>query len=84
MDPAGDAEPSNVKVWQWRLALKPSDNLCKELGLGTLPEERGIYDASVLRVLGVAPGRVEAIRDRLGQATVQQVMDIVERCTGAA
>jgi hypothetical protein len=31
MDPAGDAEPSNVKVWQWRLALKPSDNLCKEL-----------------------------------------------------
>ncbi|HJP29259.1 MAG TPA: HDOD domain-containing protein [Candidatus Latescibacteria bacterium] len=60
-----------------------ADNLCKDLGMGTLVEERGEYDAAVLRVLGVTQERVEVIRDGLGQAAVQEVMDIVDRCTAS-
>lgn len=61
-----------------------SDNLCKDLGMGSLPDETAEYDAGVLRVLGVTPERVESIRESLGQNTVQEVMDIVERCTAVA
>jgi hypothetical protein len=60
-----------------------ADNLCKDLGMGTFVEERGEYDAAVLRVLGVTQERVEVIRDGLGQAAVQEVMDIVDRCTAS-
>jgi HD-like signal output (HDOD) protein len=60
-----------------------SDNLCKDLGMGTLAAERGDYDASVLRVLGLSAERVVEIRERLGEQTVQEVMDIVERCTSS-
>ena len=58
-----------------------ADNLCKDLGLGTLPEERGGYDPAVLRVLGVSAERVDELREHLSQKAVQEVMDIVERCT---
>ena len=58
-----------------------SDNICKDLGMGTVVDERAVYDPAVLRVLGVSPERVETIRDSLGQQSVQEVMDIVERCT---
>ncbi|MDA0337438.1 MAG: HDOD domain-containing protein [bacterium] len=58
-----------------------ADNLCKDLGMGALADETAQYDAAVLRVLGVSAERVIEIRDRLGPQTVQQVMDIVERCT---
>ena len=60
-----------------------ADNLCKDLGMGSLAEERGTYDPSVLRVLGVSAERVVELRERLGEKTVQDVMDIVERCTSS-
>lgn len=52
--------------------------------MGTLVGEQGEYDPSVLRVLGVSADRAIEIREQFGQDTVQQVMDIVERCTSSS
>ena len=58
-----------------------ADNLCKDLGLGYLPEESGHYDPAVLRVLHLDEAGVEALRSSLAETAMPEIMDIVDRCT---
>lgn len=58
-----------------------SENLAKDLGMSTLEGEHGVYDAAVLRVLGLSEARVAELSDMFGTELVEEVMDIVERCT---
>ncbi len=58
-----------------------ADNLCKDLGLGYGADERGLYDSNVLRVMGLNQERVVELRAQLEGETVEEIMEIVERCT---
>ncbi|MFC1526829.1 HDOD domain-containing protein [Candidatus Latescibacterota bacterium] len=60
-----------------------ANNLCKDLGLGCLPEERGQYDPAVLRVLGVTEEGVRDLKETVGSTVVPEIMDVVDRCTRA-
>lgn len=58
-----------------------ADNLCKDLGLGYGADESGLYDSNVLRVLGLNQEGIIELRQSLEGETVEEIMDIVERCT---
>ena len=58
-----------------------ADNLCKDLGLGYAAGESGLYDSNVLRVLGLNQERIVELRQSLEGETVEEIMDIAERCT---
>lgn len=58
-----------------------ADNLCKDFGLGYLPDERGHYNPAVLRMLRLDEAGVERLRQSLEETAVPEIMDIVDRCT---
>ena len=59
------------------------DQICKDLGLGYVHGERGDYSDSVLRALNVDRDRLDQLRDDLRENMVDEIMDVVDRCTAA-
>ena len=57
-----------------------ADNLCKDLGLGYLAEEKGVYDASVLTTLGVTKDDIDGMGESLGDGVVGEIQELVSRC----
>ena len=49
--------------------------------MGYGADERGLYDSNVLRVMGLNQERVVELRAQLEGETVEEIMEIVERCT---
>ncbi len=58
-----------------------SDQICKDLGLGYVSGERGEYSDSVLRALGLDSAGLDRLREQLRESMVDEIMDVVERCT---
>ncbi len=61
--------------------LHLSNNLCKDLGLGYLPEEKGAYSPAVLQKLDLDESNVKKLKDQLGENMVRQIEDVVDRST---
>jgi len=58
-----------------------ADNLCKDLGLGYGPQERGVYSSSVLQAAGLDQGGLDQLRERLRVAMGDEIENLVNRCT---
>ncbi len=58
-----------------------ADNLCKDMGMGYVPSERGEYSDAVLRSLGLSRGDVEQLAKRLRPSVSEEVEDLFARCT---
>lgn len=63
--------------------LHLSDQICKDLGLGYINGERGQYSDSVLRALELDRAGLDQLREQLRDTMVDEIMDVVERCTTA-
>ena len=61
--------------------LHLSDNLCKDLGLGYLPEEKGTYSPAVLQKLDLDETKIKKLKDDLGEAMVKEIEEVVNRST---
>ena len=59
------------------------DQICKDLGLGYAHGEKGDYSDSVLRSLNVDRDKLDQLRDDLRENMVDEIMDVVDRCTAA-
>ncbi len=59
------------------------DQICKDLGLGYTHGERGDYSDSVLRALNIDHDRLNQLREDLSENMVDEIMDVVDRCTAA-
>ena len=59
------------------------DQICKDLGLGYTQGERGDYSDSVLRALDLVRAGLDRLREDLRASVVDEIMDIVDRCTTA-
>ena len=57
-----------------------ADNLCKDLGLGYAPQDRGVYSSGVLNHLRLATADVLHMRQALGNAVVEEIELLVEQC----
>lgn len=57
-----------------------ADNLCKELGLGYLPSDKGRYDALVLQQLKLKRDDVVALRNALAEDVKDEVKGLVDLC----
>jgi len=57
-----------------------ADNLCKDLGLGYMEEEKGVYDEQVLEALGIQASDLDAVRERLAEDAVEEVRNMVDQC----
>ena len=57
-----------------------ADNLSKDLGLGYLPDEKGIYGAVVLNTLGVTEEEIGSLKSSLGEGMVEDIKELVSRC----
>jgi len=57
-----------------------ADNLCKDLGLGYMEEEKGLYDERVLEALGIQESDLDAVRETLAEDAVEEVRNMVDQC----
>ena len=60
--------------------LHMANNLCKDLGLGYLPNEKGRYSKSVLKALNMELSDIKALRESLAEETVDEIKNAVEQC----
>jgi len=61
--------------------LHMANNLCKDLGKGYLPFEATVYSAQVLEKLGMQAGDVRRLQESLGDKVVEEIEELVARCT---
>ncbi|MEW6755799.1 MAG: HDOD domain-containing protein [Candidatus Latescibacterota bacterium] len=59
-----------------------ADNLCKDLGMGYVSGERGVYHAAVLEAVRLDEAGLDALRADLRPSVPRQVEDLVKRCQG--
>ena len=57
-----------------------ANNLFKDWGMGYFPSDQGTYGASVLNTLGITKGEIEGLRSSLGDETVSEIKELVNRC----
>ena len=57
-----------------------ANNLSKDLGLGYLPGEEGVYDGGVLKHVGLSEARLSQIREALATETVEEIRTVVSQC----
>ena len=55
-----------------------ADNLCKELGLSYLPDEKVAYSREVLRALKLKREEMDELKEKLGESTVEEIRKQVE------
>jgi HD-like signal output (HDOD) protein len=55
-----------------------ANNLCKELGLSYLSEEKTTYSREVLRAMKLKREEVDALKEKLGESTVEEIRKQVE------
>lgn len=60
-----------------------ADNICKDMGMGYLKEEKGVYSPEVLNDLGLEEKDLEGIRDTIEDSIVTEVRQIVSTCLAA-
>jgi HD-like signal output (HDOD) protein len=60
-----------------------ANNLCKDLGLGYLPEEQGVYSPDVLESLKLKPADMQEVKEKIGPYITSELADMVSRCTQA-
>ena len=72
---ASDKDPSELVC-----LLHIANNLCKDLGLGYLPEERGQYSKEVLETLGMTSSSVALLRSSLADNLTGEIKRMVEQC----
>ncbi|MFC1526355.1 HDOD domain-containing protein [Candidatus Latescibacterota bacterium] len=58
-----------------------ANNLCKDVGKGYLPSEPSVYSAQVLAALGMQRDDVRKLQQTLGESIVEEIDDLVDRCT---
>ena len=56
------------------------NNMSKDLGLGYLPEEKGMYEEPVLNGLQISLQDIEALREKLNEEVVPAIKQVVELC----
>jgi HD-like signal output (HDOD) protein len=59
-----------------------ANNLCKDLGKGYTPDERGVYSPSVLQSTALDEAGLARLREELSGAVAQDLEDLVSRCMG--
>jgi HD-like signal output (HDOD) protein len=59
------------------------DQICKDLGFGYIDGERGEYSDSVLRALDIDGAGLDELREKLRASVVDEIVEVVERCTAA-
>jgi HD-like signal output (HDOD) protein len=59
-----------------------ADNLCKDLGLGYLEKEQGVYSPAVLAGVGLSEEQLQILKDTMGQKMTDEVEDLVGLCLG--
>ncbi|MBT4504752.1 MAG: HDOD domain-containing protein [Gemmatimonadetes bacterium] len=57
-----------------------ADNLCKDLGLGYLPHERGNYNSSVLATVKLTVEDMGILKTGLEETIVEDIQDVVHQC----
>ena len=57
-----------------------ADNLCKEIGLGYLPEEPSRYDPRVMKKLKLVDGNIPVLREALAEDILEEVKNMVDQC----
>jgi len=57
-----------------------ADNLCKDLGLGYLPHEKGNYSSSVLATLRLMEEDMDPLKRALGETIVKEIQEVTRRC----
>lgn len=55
---------------------------CKDLGMGYLEKEQGVYSSSVLETLGVSEEELQGLKATMGQQMIREVQDLVGLCLG--
>ena len=58
------------------------NNLTKDLGLGYLPDEKGVYPDEVLAKLEIKMEDVEKIKETFTETLVPEIRNVVELCLG--
>lgn len=56
------------------------NNLIKDLGMGYVPNEKGVYSEALLKVLEIEEADIEQFRDMLGEQVAGQIKELVELC----
>jgi hypothetical protein len=57
-----------------------ADNICKDMGMGYLKDEKGTFSPAVLESLGLDEGDIEGIRRAMEDTIVSEVGQIVSTC----
>ena len=57
-----------------------ADNICKDLGLSSMPGEHGVYSDSVLRALELDEAALDRIKESIRGSVVDDIRDLVDRC----
>ena len=57
-----------------------SNNICKDLGFGYLPKEKGVFEPSVLGRLNITESSIRSIEDSLGESMVGDIKKTVDLC----
>ena len=57
-----------------------ADNLCKDLGLGCVPEEPAEYSDAMLQQLQLESAALHRLRESLDVAIVEEIQEMVDRC----
>ena len=61
-----------------------SNNLCKDLGLGYLPDEEGVYSDEVLETLELTEEDIKGLKEEMEETITNDVKELVSRCIPAA
>ena len=59
-----------------------ANNVCKELGLGYLPEEKVVYSKPVLKKLRLKRSQVTAVKESLGEKFPEEIAEMVNQFLG--
>jgi HD-like signal output (HDOD) protein len=60
-----------------------ANNVCKELGLGYLSEEKVVYSKSVLKKLRLKRSSVTAVKESLGDTFTEEIAEMVRQFLGS-
>ena len=58
-----------------------ANNLCKDLELGYLAEERGAYSQWVFKSMRLRAEHMDELKETIGPSLVGEVKELVSRCT---